>query len=183
MGKREFLEILSERLIEALPREVVINHLRYYEEYINGELQKGKSLSEVMIELGDPLMIAHTIINTETGESYRGDAEDAEFVEIPKEDFEQKDSVYQEEFYEEKNIEYTHLHTENEEEYRAKEQKPQDMDIRKNSRIGCLAAAVVITVLLVGILLCVGSLISVFLPVLLPIAVLAIISSFLFGKR
>ena len=72
MGKREFLEILGERLAEELPRELVINQLQYYEAYIEGEIQKGRKVSEVMDELGDPILIAHTIINTETGESFQG---------------------------------------------------------------------------------------------------------------
>lgn len=176
MGKREFLEVLGERLAEELPRELVINHLEYYENYIDIEIQKGRKASEVMTELGDPILIAHTIINTETGESFQGYAEDAEFVEIPSED-EPEQVVYEEE-----DVEYTHLHTENEEERQAGEYEQNSAVQKKGFKAGCLIAAIVGVLVLIGILSLVGSLISILLPILLPVIVVVLVIS-LVGRK
>ena len=62
MGKREFLEMLGAKLIEELPRSLVLSHLQYYDEYISNEVRNGKKEAQVMEELGDPVMIAHTIM-------------------------------------------------------------------------------------------------------------------------
>lgn len=175
MGKREFLEILSGRLAEELPRELVIGHLQYYENYIEDEIRKGRNISDVMEELGDPVMIAHTIINTETGESFQGYAEDVEYTELPKEESQP--------VYEEKEVEYTHLHTENEEERQAREYE-RNADVQKKGfNTGCLIAAVAGILVLIGVLSLVGSLISILLPILLPIIVLFLVFSFVFGKK
>lgn len=177
MGKREFLEILGERLAEELPRELVINQLQYYEAYIEGEIQKGRKVSEVMDELGDPILIAHTIINTETGESFQGYAEDAEFVEIPSEDEpEQVD-------FEEEDVEYTHLHTENEEERQAREYDENAGVQKKGFNTGCLIAAIVGVLVLIGVLSLVGSLISILLPIFLPVIVVVLVISLINGRK
>ena len=70
MSKAQFLELLSQKLSEELSREDVMSQLKYYEEYIYGEMKKGRSEEEVMMELGDPYMIARTILDTSTGAVY-----------------------------------------------------------------------------------------------------------------
>lgn len=182
MGKHEFLDILSKRLTEELPREAVIDHLRYYEAYINTELDKGRTLDAVMDELGDPIMIAHTIINTETGESFQGYAEDAEFVEIPREVSEAEGDIFEKGVHEEE-VSYTHLHTENEEEYRAKEQQKEQMEVKQKGQMGCILVSALIVILLVAVLSLVGSLISFLLPILLPVLLIVIVISFASGKK
>lgn len=178
MGKREFLEMLGDRLSEELPRELVYSHLQYYESYIDEEARKGRKVSEIMEVLGDPIMIAHTIINTETGESFQGYAEDAVFTEIPKEESEQQQTVY-----EEKEVVYTHLHTENDKEAYAKVHE-KSTDVEKRSfPTGCLIATVVAIVLVIGVLTIVGSLIGALLPILLPVILVFLLVSLLLGKR
>lgn len=82
MNKLQFLEILGQKLSEELPRSRVISNLQYYESYIEGAVRAGKPEKEVLEELGDPHMIARTILDTETGEAFYEEqfAEDGEFV-------------------------------------------------------------------------------------------------------
>ena len=42
-------------------------NLEYYEDYINTEIRKGRSEEEVLSELGDPRLIARTIVETGGG--------------------------------------------------------------------------------------------------------------------
>ncbi len=67
MTKQEFLEGLQTALAGEVPSSVLNDNLRYYEEYIVTEMRKGKSEEEVMEMLGDPRLIARTIIDTTNG--------------------------------------------------------------------------------------------------------------------
>lgn len=67
MNKQEFLEGLQHALSGEVPPEVVRENMRYYDDYIQTELQKGRSEADVMGELGDPRLIARTIIDTTPG--------------------------------------------------------------------------------------------------------------------
>lgn len=61
MTKREYIEKLRIALSgKASPRQVAEN-MRYYEDYINVEIRKGRSEEEVLAALGDPRLIARTI--------------------------------------------------------------------------------------------------------------------------
>lgn len=64
MSRTEFLHALQGRLAETLPREKVEENVRYYDSYIIEEMRKGKTEEEVIKELGDPLLIAKTIMDT-----------------------------------------------------------------------------------------------------------------------
>jgi len=63
MGKQEFIESLKMTLNGRIAPSLVMDHVNYYENYINTEIQKGKSEIEVMSGLGDSRMIARTIID------------------------------------------------------------------------------------------------------------------------
>lgn len=67
MGKREFLEKLRTALGGRVSAEVVAENVRYYEDYINIEVRRGRSEEEVLNQLGDPRLIARTIIQTQGG--------------------------------------------------------------------------------------------------------------------
>ena len=62
MDKQEFLRSLRESLSGELPEQEVSNSIRYYEEYLVDEA--GKSLADKIKELGEPRLIAKTIIDT-----------------------------------------------------------------------------------------------------------------------
>ena len=65
MDKLGFLEILRQRLLTELPAHKVQSHIDYYTSYINKEISSGRAEADVMEELGDPRLIAKTIIDSE----------------------------------------------------------------------------------------------------------------------
>ncbi len=72
MTKREFLEQLQKMLARELDAGEVAENVRYYSEYIDNAVHKGKSEEQVLSELGDPRMIARTILDV--GEKRAGAA-------------------------------------------------------------------------------------------------------------
>lgn len=58
MNREEFLRGLENALSGNVPPSVVRDNLRYYDDYIRSERQKGRSESDIMDELGDPRLIA-----------------------------------------------------------------------------------------------------------------------------
>lgn len=68
MTKIEFLQKLKEALEQELGPQAVQENLEYYNQYIAGEMQNGKSETEVTQMLGDPWVIARTIIDTQSGQ-------------------------------------------------------------------------------------------------------------------
>lgn len=75
MGKQEFLEKLRLALNGRISAEMVAENVRYYEDYINIEVRKGRSEEEILDQLGDPRLIARTIVQTQ-GSSGKGRAAD-----------------------------------------------------------------------------------------------------------
>lgn len=67
MNKEEFLRGLQSALSGEVPPGTVQENLRFYDDYIRAEMQKGRTEAEVMEELGDPRLIARTIIDTTPG--------------------------------------------------------------------------------------------------------------------
>lgn len=79
MNKIEFLDQLNVSLNGKLKPEQVEDNLRYYEEYINGQLRLGRTESEVMNSLGSPRLIARTIMDaSKRTEKYMAAADEAE---------------------------------------------------------------------------------------------------------
>lgn len=72
MDKREFIDKLQRALAGGLGSSMVMENVRYYEEYIDSEVRKGRSESDVLAQLGDPRLLAKSIIeaNKRAGESY-----------------------------------------------------------------------------------------------------------------
>lgn len=67
MNKQEFLEKLRQALTGRVASSVVAENIKYYEDYINVEVRKGRSEEEVLNQLGDPRLIARTIVETSDG--------------------------------------------------------------------------------------------------------------------
>lgn len=63
MTKQEFLSVLREALEGNIPLSDVDENVRFYENYFR---ESGKSQQEVCEELGDPRLIARTIIDSFT---------------------------------------------------------------------------------------------------------------------
>ena len=70
MTKMEFLEGLRKALGNDLDCTTVQENVNYYDGYISDEVNKGRTEEEVTAELGDPWVIAQTVIDAE--EAKRG---------------------------------------------------------------------------------------------------------------
>lgn len=79
MTKQEFMDKLRLALNGKVPGNVVTENLQYYEDYINTEIRKGKSEEEVLAALGDPRLIARTIITANTKADTVGTGEYQEY--------------------------------------------------------------------------------------------------------
>ena len=64
MGKQEFLDTLRKKLAGELSQAEVNENIQYYDSYISSEMNKGRSEQEVIEEIGSPLLVAKTIIDT-----------------------------------------------------------------------------------------------------------------------
>ena len=62
MTRSEFISRLRGGLFGTLPESRIDDEVRYYENYIDGQVASGKSEQQVLEELGDPMLIARTII-------------------------------------------------------------------------------------------------------------------------
>ena len=77
MDKNEFIEKLQRTLAGGLNSLQVAENVRYYEDYIATEIQKGKTEEEVLDSLGDPRLLAKSIIeaNKRAGASFGSNQE------------------------------------------------------------------------------------------------------------
>lgn len=64
MDKQEFVNRLRLALSGALPEALVTDHVNYYRDYIEAEMAKGQTEAHVLGTLGDPRLIARTILQT-----------------------------------------------------------------------------------------------------------------------
>lgn len=100
MNRSEFLNKLRETLENDLSAQAVQENIEYYDSYIRSEVQNGRTEQEVLEMLGDPWVIARTIINSAENErDYYGG---------PSSSYGSGQSTYTEE--EEKEIRYPILH-------------------------------------------------------------------------
>ena len=64
MDKKEFLDILRSQLSGQMSEQQIAAHIQYYSSYIEERTAAGNSESEVLRELGDPRLIARTLLDT-----------------------------------------------------------------------------------------------------------------------
>lgn len=62
MDRTEFLDKLQHALAGGLGSAMVAENVQYYREYIDVEIRKGRSEEEVIGSLGDPRLLAKSII-------------------------------------------------------------------------------------------------------------------------
>ena len=62
MNRRTFLETLRRALYGKIDDTSLEEHVRYYEGYISQEMRNGRPEQEILNELGDPRLIARTIL-------------------------------------------------------------------------------------------------------------------------
>ena len=75
MSREEFLTELRKALQGRVSQQTVNDNLRYYEEYILTESHKGKTEAEVIAELGNPRLLAKSIIDAENATAEKTTAE------------------------------------------------------------------------------------------------------------
>ena len=63
MTRQEFLSGLEAALSGQVDQQTLLDNIRYYRGYIDEEIRKGRTESEVLEELGNPRLIARTIID------------------------------------------------------------------------------------------------------------------------
>ena len=61
MTKEEFLDGLRKALASTGSQALIEENTRFYSSYIDDELSKGRSIEEIMEELGEPRLIANSI--------------------------------------------------------------------------------------------------------------------------
>ena len=77
MDKNEFIEKLQRTLAGGVNSSQVAENVQYYQEYIESEVRKGRTEEEVLSQLGDPRLLAKSIIeaNKRAGASYGSNQE------------------------------------------------------------------------------------------------------------
>ena len=79
MSKNTFINGLKEALIEGnISDSEIKDTINYYESYFDEKEAKGANVEEILDELGDPRLIAKTIIDTK-GSNYSTEANDNKY--------------------------------------------------------------------------------------------------------
>lgn len=97
MSKAEFLDILREQLDGEIPSGEIYSNIRYYEQYIEREIQSGKTEEEVMDLLGDPRLIAKTLIDADEVSPQGSFYEDVSYTQEDAQDSGTERTYYHEE--------------------------------------------------------------------------------------
>lgn len=74
MDKQKFLEELKQTLAGEVDSRVIAENVAYYNDYIMTRLRRGAQEDEVLSELGDPRLLAKTIIETSSDAQYHARA-------------------------------------------------------------------------------------------------------------
>lgn len=62
MSKQEFLDGLRRSLVGGLETREINEHINYYSDYIDSQIRRGVAEEEVMASLGEPRLIAKTLL-------------------------------------------------------------------------------------------------------------------------
>lgn len=65
MSKQEFLDGLRRSLASGMESQEINEHINYYSQYIDSQIRMGNSEEEVMTSLGEPRLIAKTLLGME----------------------------------------------------------------------------------------------------------------------
>lgn len=75
MNRAEFLDTLRSQLSGQMHEGRVAAHVRYYEDYIQSQVRSGRNEQDVLTELGDPRLIARTLLDTDVDDGQEDYAE------------------------------------------------------------------------------------------------------------
>ena len=76
MNRTEFLDTLRSQLSGQMHEGKVAAHVRYYEDYIQSQVRSGRDEQQVLDELGDPRLIARTLLDTDVDNYFAWQAGD-----------------------------------------------------------------------------------------------------------
>lgn len=162
MDRNEFVSTLRGVLNGEVPASVVEDNVQYYNNYISQEIASGKSEREVLDALGDPRLIARTIIDTQELQDGYSESRGSTF--------------------------YTEEEPEREKGLHAEMNDKGGVDIKYKSfnfntwygKLLLIAAAILILALIFTI---VGGILSWILPILFPVLLVLLIIRIFFGNR
>lgn len=174
MGKAEFLKILEDQLSGQMDRGEILSNLNYYGDYIDSQIREGKTEEEVMEELGDPRLIARTLLDVE--EQTEGESGQEAYGDFAGEVYEDGETVREESPEEEMIREFLQEDEpyDQDEGYVKRRKFHLDLSTWYGKAIVIAAAALV----LIGIILVAG----VTIPVILIIALVIFLLSRLFRR-
>ncbi|MFR8547353.1 MAG: DUF1700 domain-containing protein [Lachnospiraceae bacterium] len=100
MTKNEFLDALGRMLNRELSEEEVRSNVNYYANYIEQQVRGGKTEEQVLLELGDPRLIARTIlqVDQQKEEAYGSGYGEAQGYDTQTVYTENADGTYQESY-------------------------------------------------------------------------------------
>ena len=64
MSKEEYRRGLEEALAGEVPASVIRENMNYYNSYLSQEMAKGRTVDEIAEEIGEPRIVARTIIDS-----------------------------------------------------------------------------------------------------------------------
>lgn len=85
MGREEFLEKLRAALSGNVSARLVEENVAYYADYINAQIRVGRSEESVLGSLGDPRLIAKSIITANSGDEFVKSHSNASYNEYDEE--------------------------------------------------------------------------------------------------
>lgn len=159
MNKREFLETLREALSQEMPASLVKENIQYYSQYIDGEIEKGCQEREAVARLGEPRLIAKTLLEAfeATGQTYGSDGQTTAYQNGSRR------NSYSEGDYGTADGDW------------ASESRKNQIKLSKEGKIHLVIGILIVICVLVLIV----SLISALLPIVLPVVAVLLILSYL----
>jgi len=161
MDRNEFVSTLRAILAEEVPASVVEDNVRYYDSYISQEIAGGKSEREVLEMLGDPRLIAKTIIDTREQEQSAGGGYTYTYTQSEPEN----EKGFHAEFNENGGVDLKYRH------------------FNLNTWYGRLIGILVLIIVMSLIFTVVGGILSWILPVILPVLIIFWIIKMFTGDR
>ncbi len=159
MTRQEFLEELRISLQGEINQGRINEHLHYYDTYIMEESRKGKTEQQVLEELGNPRLIAKTLIDTE------GNSEGAYW-----------ESSYSSEYRESNQTTKKGFH--------ANYSKDKGWDIRFGRfRLNSWYGKIVMMLLAILVIVVVARIVAFLLPLVIGVVLILTALSLIFGRR
>lgn len=183
MNKNEFLQVLKGELTNSVSGEVIEEQLRFYSDYINTEIAKGRGEEEVVAELSAPNLLARSIIEA-------ADAGGDRVARTTPFRYEEKDINYSSD---EEDLQYRGTSSEKgssssdtgSPRYERRESSSRESHGYRPyvpvSSTGCLLFAIVVIALLVLVALVFVGILSFLAPILFPVLSIAVILWLLSG--